>query len=340
MTEWWAFKPVTTAFEKTKKILLEPFNVWTWIKLCIIVFFVGGASSFGNSFSNLFNYREPAPAGYADMFRNALSNSGLVMLIIALIIVAVIIAILLAYLKNVFSLVFIRTLATGDVHVIRPMKENLGKGFRLFIFTLLLGLFTAAVAIILVVAMVLCLVLGIKTGVGSAGAIALVALLALIIVLLLALLVAFCIVMAIIIGFTYDFVAPMMLYKGMGVIQGWKYLYSLIKKEWKQFGLYVLVNWALRLIVGIITLIISFPIILVFLALAIVGVFTAIAVAKISSLLLALVIIGILVGVLLFVIIMLVISMPVAVYFRYYSLDVLKQIDPAAIEYSGKMGTP
>jgi hypothetical protein len=36
---------------------------------------------------------------------------------------------------------------------------------------------------------------------------------------------------------------------------------------------------------------------------------------------------------------MLVISMPVSVYLRYYSLDMLKKADPSAVEYSGKMGT-
>lgn len=340
MTEWWAFKPVTTAFEKTKKILLEPFNVWTWIKLCIIVFFVGGATRFGSQFSNVLNYRESNPAAYENVITNVLSNSGLVMLIIALIIIALIIAIILAYLRNVFSLVLIRALATGEVHVIRPMRENLGKGLRLFVFTFLLGLFTLAVVVILIVAMILCLVLAIKTGVSSAGAIALVVLLGFIVVLLLALLAAFSIVMSIIIGFTYDFVAPMMLFKGMGVIEAWKYLYTLIRKEWKQFGVYVLVRWALELLVGIIVGIISIPIILVFIALLLVGLFMALAAAKASALLVALVVVGILVGVLLFVAIMLVISMPVAVYLRYYSLDVLKNIDPAAVEYSGKMGTP
>jgi hypothetical protein len=304
------------------------------------VFFVGGATRFGSQFSNVLNYRESNPAVYENVINNVLSNSGMFMLIIAAIILVLIIAIILAYLRNVFSLVLIRALATGDVHVIGPMRANLGKGFRLFVFTLLLGLFTLAVVVILILAIILCVVLAIKTGVSSIGAIALVVLLGFIVVLLLALLFAFSIAMSIIIGFTYDFVAPMMLFKGMGVVEGWKYLYSLIRKEWQQFGVYVIVRWALELLVGIIVGIISIPIILVFVALLVVGLLVALAAAKASALLVALVAIGILVGVLLFIAIMLVISMPVAVYLRYYSLDVLKNIDPAAVEYSGKMGTP
>jgi hypothetical protein len=341
MTEWWAFKPITTAFEKTKKILLEPFNVWTWIKLCVIVFFVGGAGRFGSQFSNVLNYRDiSGEVAYRTAIDNLLSNRSLLMLIVALVILALLIVIILAYLRNVFSLVLIRALTTGDVHVIKPMRDNLGKGLRLFVFSLLLGLFTLAVVAILAVAMILCVVLAIKTGVSSAGAIILVALLGFIVVLLLALLAAFSIVMSVIIGFTYDFVAPMMLFKGMGVVEAWKYLYKLIRKEWKQFGVYVIVRWALELLIGIIIGIISIPIILIFIALLVVGLFMAIETAKVSALLVALIAIGILIGVLLFVAIMLVISMPVAVYLRYYSLDVLKNIDPAAVEYSEKIGTP
>ena len=340
MTEWWAFKPVTTAFEKTKKLLLSPFNAWTWIKLIVIVFFVGGASKVGSNFSNFYNYGgNPASGIHSWDIANFLTNRSLIMLILFIILLVLVIMLILAYLRNVFSFALIKSVTTGDVHVIKPALENLGRGLRLFVFTLLVGLFTLLVAVVLVVAMIACILIAIKVGVASAGAVLLVLLLALIIVLLLLLLIAFCIAMGVFMGFTYDFVAPMMYFKGKGVIASWKELYALVKKEWQQFGIYIITRWALEFALGIIMAIITVPILLVYIALLIIGLIAALALMKTSILLAVIIGICILIGTILFLALVLIIEMPVGVYLRYFSLDVLKIADPAAVAYTGKMGT-
>jgi hypothetical protein len=277
MTEWWAFKPVTTAFEKTKKLLLSPFDIWTWIKLIVIVFFVGGATRFGSQFTNIFNSgnRMTGPAGYPNGIRDFLSNTNVILLIVALVLLLLVIVIIMAYLKNVFSLVFIKALATGDVHVIKPAMENLGRGLRLFVVTILLGLFTLIVALVFIVIMAACVVFAIKAGIATAAGLLIVLALALIFVAALALFIAFCLIMAIIMGFIYDFVAPTMLFQGLGVIESCKHVYHLVKKEWKQFGVYVLTRWVVDLCVGILLTIISIPVILVYIALLIIGVIMA-----------------------------------------------------------------
>ena len=341
MTEWWAFKPVTTAFEKTKILLLSPFNVWTWIKLIVIMFFVGGASRFGSQFTNIFNSGNnmSSPVGFRNEINDLLSNSNLIMLIIALVLLILVIVLILAYLRNVFSFVLIKALATGDVHVIKPALENLGRGFKLFVVTFLVGLFTLAVALVLVAIMIACVLIAIKTGVDTASGLLIVLLLALIFVISLFLLGVFCLIMAIVSGFIYDFAVPLMFFKGMGAVQACKHVYGLVRKEWKQFGVYVLTRWVLELIVGIITAIISIPVLLVYIALLVIGVIIAVAALKTSVVLAALVGICIVIGTLVFIAIMLVISVPVGVYLRYYSLDMLKNADTSAVDYSGKMGT-
>ena len=341
MTDWWAFKPVTTAFEKTKKLLLSPFNVWTWIKLIVIVFFVGGATRFGSQFTNVFNYGDSmsSPARYTNDVNNFLSNSNLLMILVALFLIILVIAIIMAYLRNVFAFVFIKALATGDVHVIKPALGNLGRGFKLFVVTLLIGLFTLIVALVLVLVMIACVLIAIKTGVAGAAAILLVLLLALIFMVSLVLLIAFCLIMAIVMGFIYDFAAPMMFFRGMGAIQACKHVYGLAKKEWKQFGVYVLTRWVLELFVGIFVGIISILVLLVYVALLVIGVILAVEAMKTSVVIAALVGICIVIGTLVFIAILLLIAMPVSVYFRYYSLDMLKQADPSAVQYSGKIGT-
>lgn len=340
MTEWWAFKPVTTAFDKAKKLLLSPFDVWTWIKLIVIMFFVGGASRFGSQFTDVFNSGErmSSQTNYTNEVNNFLSNSNLVMIIIALVLLILVILIILAYLRNVFTFVFIKALATGDVHVIKPALDNLGRGFKLFVVSFLIAIFTLAVAFVLLLVMIACVLIAIKSGLASASGLLIALLLALVFVVALVLLIAFCVVMAVVIGFIYDFVAPTMFFQGMGAIQACKHVYGLVKKEWKQFGVYVLTRWILELFVGIFVGILSILVLLVYVALLVICVIIAIAAMKASVLIAALIGICIVIGTLVFIAIMLLIAMPVSVYFRYFSLDMLKNADPSAVQYSGKIG--
>ncbi len=344
MAEWWAFKPISTAFEKTKKILLEPFNVWTWIKLMVIVFFVGtGTNSFTSQLSNIGNYRSGSTSDYNNInhaIQNILSNTALLMLLIGLVLLIILLVIVMAYLRNVFSFVFIQALATGDVRVIKPFMDNLGRGLRLFIFTILISLFTLVVAVVFIVLMVLAIILAIKIGLASIVSAILVALIICVVLVLLLLLIAFSILVSIFMGFTYDFVAPMVLFKNMGVFESWKSLWKSIKKDWKQYGVYVITRWVVQLGINILMLIIVLPVIFIFIAIFVVGVILAFAMAKTSILLAAFVGLLLLVMLIVFFIVMMAISVPEAVYLRYYSLDVLKQIDPSAITYSGRFAPP
>lgn len=343
MTEWWAFKPITTAFEKTKKLLLEPFNAWTWLKLMIIVFFVGtGSSSIGNQFSNLANYRmdQRDTTAIEQGVNSFLSNTTLIAIILAAIVLIIAVVLLFAYLRNVFSFVLIRALTSGDVHIIKPLKDNLGRGFRLFIFTVLVSLFTLAVVVGLIIVMILAILLAVSMGTSTAAGIITLMLTICLIIFLLLLLIAFSAVMGIFTGFTYDFVAPMVYFKGMGIVESWKALWQSIKKDWQQYGVYVITRWALELVVGIVMAIIIVPIALVFIAILVLGVIVAAASAAASIALAVVIGLVLLVVLAVFIVVMLALSMPSAVYFRYYSLDVLKQIDPSAVLYPEKFTPP
>jgi hypothetical protein len=343
MTEWWAFKPVTTAFDKTRKLLLEPFNAWAWLKLMIIVFFVGtGTSRISNNFSNLANYRTGPSDTYAieQGINSILSNTMLIMVIVGLAILVIALALLFAYLRNVFSFVFIQALTTGDVHIIKPIMDNLGRGFRLFVFTLLVGLLTLGVVVGAVITVILGIILVIKIGVSGILGLIVLMLAIFVIVILLLLLIAFSIASAIFVGFTYDFVAPMVYFKGMGIVEAWIWLWASIKKDWQQYGVYVIARWALELGVGILTMFIVLPVALIFIAILLAGAIAAALAAQVSIVLAVIVGLALLVLAAIFVLAMMAISMPVAVYFRYYSLDVLKLIDPSAVIYSGRFTPP
>jgi len=343
MTEWWAFKPITTAFERTRKLLLEPFNAWTWLKLIIIVFFVGtGTNRLSSNFSNMANYQMGPSDRYAieQGINSILSNTMLILILVGLVVLLIAMVLIFAYLRNVFSFVFIQALTSGDVHVIKPMMSNLGRGFRLFIFTLLVGLLTLVVVVALILAMIFCIFLALKVGVSGVAGLMVLMLAIFVIVILLLLLIAFSIAAAIFVGFTYDFVAPMVYFKGMGIIESWKWLWASIKKYWQQYGVYVLARWALELAVGILTMFIILPVALIFIAILLAGAIAAAYAAKTTIVLAVLVGLAVLVLAVIFILIVMAITMPVAVYFRYYSLDVLKQIDPSAAIYSGRFTPP
>lgn len=343
MTEWWAFKPITTAFEKAKKILLEPFNAWTWLKLMIIVFFVGtGSSRISNQFSNMANYRTGPEdtAGIEQGITSLLSNSTILGIIIVAALLIILVAVLFAYLRNVFSFVLIKALTSGDVHIIQPLKENLGRGFRLFVFTLAASILTLVVVLAFIAIAILLILLAVQAGTSSAAGIVTLILVICVIFLLILLMVLFSIAMGIFIGFTYDFVAPMVYFKGMGIVESWKWLWASIKKDWQQYGVYVITRWALELAVGLLSMIIIVPVALIFIAVLVAGGILAAAVAKTSVALAVVLGLVLLVVLALFIIALMAISMPIAVYFRYYSLDVLKHIDPSAVIYSERFAPP
>jgi hypothetical protein len=226
------------------------------------------------------------------------------------------------------------------VHIIQPLKENLGRGFRLFVFTLAVSILTLIVVLAFIAIAILLILLAVQAGTSSAAGIVTLILVICVICLLILLMVLFSIAMGIFIGFTYDFVAPMVYFKGMGIVESWKWLWASIKKDWKQYGVYVITRWALELAVGLVSMIIILPVALIFIAVLVAGGILAAAVAKTSVALAVVLGLVLLVVLALFIIALMAISMPIAVYFRYYSLDVLKQIDPAAVIYSERFAPP
>ncbi len=50
---WYGIDAVDKAISRTRRALFEPFDFWKWVKLAIIIFFLGGSgSNFGGSGNN------------------------------------------------------------------------------------------------------------------------------------------------------------------------------------------------------------------------------------------------------------------------------------------------
>lgn len=340
MTELHALKPVRTAFEKTRKLLLEPSDAGNWIKLIIITFFVGtGITSF-NPWSNLqyrFDLSELDNLPAFD-FGQALSDSAIIALVLLVIAAAIAFSLIMSYLRGVFSFVLIEALTTGNVRILRPFKENMGRGFKVFLFNILVAIISLIVIGAIVVAMLLA-ILGAFGGSSAPDAFSTAGLLLIIAALLVGLLAmaGFSILINLFVGFFYDFGVPLMYFRNMGLRQSIGHVWDLVKSRPFEFLAYILVRWVLEIAVAIITGILFLFILAIFIA---AGIFTLIAMleAAKSGLLFALPFaLAIFAGILLMIIVSAVISMPIQVYLRYYSLDFLKSFDQSYVNYTGRM---
>jgi hypothetical protein len=157
MTELHAFRPVSTAFEKTRKLLLEPFDIGVWIKLAIITFFVATGTTSFNPGSNLqysFNRGDLGNLPTYD-FGHALSDSTIIAFVLLVVAAAIVLGLLMYYLRGVFSFVLIDALSTGNVRIVQPFKENMRRGFKVFVFNVIVAILSLIVIGAIVVAMIL-----------------------------------------------------------------------------------------------------------------------------------------------------------------------------------------
>lgn len=337
MTEWRAIRSVTTAFDKTKRLLLEPFNLWVWLKLVIIVFFAGTIGTRYSNIGNQIQYRFDKYSEMQSMISAILSDRTLLYIAIALIVAIVILALVFGYLRSVFSFVFIHALATGDVRVIKPALENLNRGLRLFVFNILASLFTIIISVLIIAMIAISIFTAINMSTSSVTGIAAILLLAGLSIVLFLVLIAFILLMSIIIGFTFDFIAPYMYFKNMKLLEAWSHLYAIITDDWKQFGLYIIARWILEIVLSIALMVIMLPFFILILVLIVLAVLAMGFVWKVSILLSLFIAFIAAIFTIIAIIALYIISMPVAVYLRYYSLDMLRYTDSSAVIYSDRI---
>jgi hypothetical protein len=345
MTELHAFRPVSTAFDKTRKLLLEPFDIGVWIKLVIITFFVGtGVTSFnpGNNLQYTFKQGDIGSLPTYD-FGYALSDSTIIALILLVVVAAIVLALIMSYLRGVLSFVLIEALTTGNVRIVQPFKDNMGRGFKVFVFNVIIALVSIIVIGAIVVAMILAILWALGGGdfwsAGTWDAMSAASLFALVIVIVLGLLamVAFTVLIGLFAGFFYDFGVPLMYFRQMGLRESIGHVWGMVRRQPLEFFVYVIVRWVLEVVIAIVTGIVVLFFMAIFIA---IGIITVVAMLKAAetSLLLALPFgLALIIGLLLLLIVAAFISMPVQVYLRYYSLDFLKSFDPSCVNYAGRI---
>ncbi|WP_101294684.1 DUF7544 domain-containing protein [Halegenticoccus soli] len=250
---WYALDAVDDALESTRQFLF-PFRFGRWLRLAVIVFFLGGGGS-GGGLNGVVNVPpstpgpgpspgpgepipplspgEPLPPGVPPI------DLGLVLAVVGIVVA---VGLLFAVLSSVMRFVLLDALRTGEVRVRDPFRRRFGKGIRLFAFQAFVA-FLAALPFILVGVLVLAGVVdpaSLAAGIGAAGAV-LLAPVALVVGLLVALF----------LQFTVQFVAPVMIATDGGVLASWRRFWPTLRAEPAQFLAFVVVRFLLGIGVGI-----------------------------------------------------------------------------------------
>jgi hypothetical protein len=268
-----AVDDIDEAIDATKAFLF-PFDLRQWLRMALVVFFIGGGSGTGSvqnvgQFSNaggdgtggpsagefsltapletvpavpgrLFQVGAPVPADPSNL-ANEIGGAVLVAVVVTLVVVAL----LFSYLGAVMEFAFAQSLITREIHVRRYLGRYAGSGLRLFGFRIVLGLLMLAVAGI-GLAVVYILLLGGSlqdpNATAFAGSLGLLVVGA----------IGIAVVYGLVNGFTNVFVVPMMVSQERGLVDGWKQLWGSLATEPKQYLAYVFFSVVLAIGVSII----------------------------------------------------------------------------------------
>lgn len=340
---WYAIERIDDAVSLTRSLLF-PFEAGLWARLAVVVFFVGmgsGGGNVGTSVSNVPSTAASVPSSGVSGDIPSISIPGDVIALLTG--VAVILALLwlvLAWIGATMEFVFVEALAEQSLSIRRGFGRHNGRGFRLLAFRLVLLLIAGILIVGLALALfwdpVTTLLAGESpsvTGSELAIGIGLLALAGIV----------FGLPILLIHGFTTEFVVPIMVVSECGVLDGWRHLWPTVKAEWRQYAVYVLLAFGLRIAtaiaggiaIGIVAVALAIPF-------AIVGLLVGLG-AIVNGTLTVPVVAGIVVLAVVFFLVVALVSalvyVPIQSFHRYFALlfvgdierefDVLREIRPS-----------
>jgi MFS family permease len=304
-----SFDDVDDALDATREFL-TPVDRRRWLRLALVVFFLGGTSGFPQ-----FNAASGGSPGNGARIEGL--DAELLPAIAAVVVLLVLLGLVFALVGSIMEFVFVESLRTGTVRVRAHWGRHWPRGLRLFAFRILLGLAALLVIGGVVVAALSPLLLTGDVGTG-------VALLLVLSPVLLLLAVLFGLAHA----FTTMFVVPVMLLEDRGVLASWRRLWPTVRGEWTEFAVYAVVAWLLGIALGIAAVLVA-GVVAVVLAIPflIAGVVVWVALSGSTAALAIAAVLAAVYGLLLAVAWALV-QVPVQTYLRYYALFVLGDVNP------------
>jgi hypothetical protein len=228
---------ITLAFQHTKRQLIEPFHFWQWVRLAFVGLLAGEAGSSGGfSFPTNSNSANHSGSSY-HFLQQLLTHIDPALfdtLLIVIVVSAIVFGIVLVYVSSVMRFILFDSVLAKECHIRQGWRQRQDIGLRYFwwqlgfLLAVLAGLILFLVPAAYAYAMgwfrepgehVLPLVLG--------G------------IVLFLLLVVFFVAAAVIQVLTKDFVIPQMALEGIGAVEGWRRLWSMIQPEKTGYAAYL-----------------------------------------------------------------------------------------------------
>lgn len=317
---WYAIDNLNDALDATTGFL-TPIDWRTWVKLAVVVFFAGGpGGGFNIGQANLPTGGGPELRGPAPDLPPVGDLAALVEpWMVGIAVLGGLLILLLNIVGAVMEFVLLDALREEHVSIRRSWRTYWRSGLRLFgfrlaLFAIIIGLVGIAVASVVVP------ILGIGSVVDP-----LVGFVVLVPVAILGIL-----VLTLVLGFTTQFVVPIMMLEDRGVLDAWRRFWPTLRREWKQYTVYVLLSIVLGFAGGILTVIVGFVAVIGLLIPF--GILGALAYALFTVSQLAGIALGAIVVVLFVIALVLALTLvrvPVVAYLRYYALLVLGDTNEA-----------
>ncbi|HWQ48771.1 MAG TPA: hypothetical protein VN414_07475 [Methanosarcina sp.] len=254
---WYAIDALDKALSRTREALFEPFDFWKWAKLAIIIFLLGGISSYGSSsnyntgsedLKNNFSIIEPSqmpdlPFGMHDTAFSYIYSEPQVVTVVAVIIFILLLALIFSYISSIMEFVFVESLVRNEVKFWAYSRKFLGKGFRLLLVRLAIGLVFLVlfgIAIIPLIPIIREVPSDFSLPASIGGFLWIIGV---IIVLIL---------LAVAINSLLSLAIPLSIYRNKGILSAFKLVFGNFRKSWQE----VVVYWFIRFLleIGIIIL--------------------------------------------------------------------------------------
>lgn len=290
---------LSDAIDLTRAFLGDA-SLWTWVKLAVIVFFLGGLGVSGPPLPGG-GFEEGSGVGTGTDPGMGFGFGGLMPELVAF--AGIVLAIFLGYLLvgSIAEFVLLESLRSGEVHVRRYGARNVWPGVRLFGFRLAIG-----VLALTIVGGPLLAIYRTSGDVSMETLWLFVALLAIPVVL----------GYAVVNRFTTVFVAPTMLQNDLGVFAAWKRFWPTLTANWTEYLAYLLLVWVIQLVLTVVFGIVFLVVVLILaIPLALIALIPFLGILLAFLAIPLLVLIGFLVQV------------PFVTYLRYYALLVLGDTD-------------
>jgi len=325
MSEWTAWDVIKDALTKTRRLLFEPFDLGMWVKLAIILFFIGaGGSNCGyNSSSGNFGDSEDFKcfddrefdetvkgivSGVPAFMRQIRYPIALAVLLILLVII------LFSYISCAMEFVFVESVVNNTVTIGTYIRNNLGNALQLFVLRWILGI-TFLIAIVLSLLPALSSIFKEDFSIVFFGSL-----------FMFFTVVAIGSVILVIMGSFINLAIPVMLYENVGIMGALAKVVGTATRSIPQLLLYWVLRILLGIVVGIVTVIIAIIVgLLALLIMAVIGIAVYLILSLLgmdfsSVTLLVLLVPGIIIALFVLAFLITLATVPCPVFMKYHAL--------------------